>query len=260
MTPIINCLERGANYVIREIHMGACSMHLKAMSVVAKAIWQGYYWSTMHQDAKPLAKTIGKEVKKFVWDNIFCRYGLPKIIVTDNGTNFIHDPFKNWCKKLNITQINTVVAHPQANGLVERANRSLMEGIKTWLERERKGWVDAIPNIPWAHRTPLKTSNGETPYSLTFESEAVIPAEIGMPTHRTMMIKEGNDNKEEMRLNLDLLTERKEATAIREVMYKRKMEHYYNKRVRLVSFKVGEYVYRKNEASQVENLRKLGPK
>ncbi|GJU05656.1 hypothetical protein Tco_1122086 [Tanacetum coccineum] len=70
-----------------------------------------------------------------------------------------------------------------------------------------------------------------------------------MPTHRTTMIKEGEGNEEEMRLNLDLLQERREAAAIREARYKMKMEHYYNKRVRLISFKVGEYVYRKNEAS-----------
>ncbi|GJR52186.1 hypothetical protein Tco_1402707 [Tanacetum coccineum] len=75
-----------------------------------------------------------------------------------------------------------------------------------------------------------------------------------MPTHRTMMIKEGDGNEEEMRLNLDLLTERREAAAIREARYKRKVEQYYNKRVRPLSFKVGEHVYRKNEASRVENL------
>ncbi|GJR63763.1 reverse transcriptase domain-containing protein [Tanacetum coccineum] len=152
------------------------------------------------------------------------------------------------------------MAHPQANGLVERANRSLMEGIKTRLGRERKGWVDELPNVLWAHRTSLKTSNGETPYSLTFRSEAVIPIEIGMPTHQTMMIKEGEGNEEEMRLNLDMLQERRETAAIREAIYKMKIKHYYNKIVRPVSFKVGEYVYRKNEASRVKNLGKLGPK
>nr|GEY88367.1 reverse transcriptase domain-containing protein [Tanacetum cinerariifolium] len=95
---------------------------------------------------------------------------------------------------------------------------------------------------------------------LTFGSEAVIPAEIGMPTHQTMMIKEEEGNEEEMRLNLDLLTERKEAAAIEDARYKLKIEQYYNKRVRPVSFRVGEYVYRKNEAIRVENLGKLGPK
>nr|GEV51928.1 reverse transcriptase domain-containing protein [Tanacetum cinerariifolium] len=158
------------------------------------------------------------------------RYGLPKIIVTDNGTNFMHGPFKSWCKKLNITQINTAVAHPQANGLVKRANRSLMEGIKTRLG------------------------------SLTFGGEAVIPVKIDMPTHRTMMIKEGDGNEEKIRLNLDLLTERREAVAIRKAKYKTKVEQYYNKRVCPMSFKVGDYVYRKNKASRVANLGKLGPK
>ncbi|GKC24251.1 reverse transcriptase domain-containing protein, partial [Tanacetum coccineum] len=156
-------------------------------------------------EAKPLAKTTGQEVKKFVWNNIVCRFGLSRIIVMDNGTNFVNDPFKIWCKKLNIQQMNIAVAHPQANGLVERANRSLMEGIKTRLGRERKGWVDELPNVLWAHRISLKTSNGEIPYNVTLGSEAVIPAEIGVPTHRTMMIKEGYDNEEEMQWNLDLL-------------------------------------------------------
>ncbi|GJU96459.1 reverse transcriptase domain-containing protein [Tanacetum coccineum] len=291
LMPMLRCVgPLQANYVIREIHMGACGMHLKPRSVVAKAIRQGYYWPMINRDATEeirkcdscqihspipkLPKTLMTAIMApwpfFQWGMDVLgpfpeapskiKYGLPKIIVTDNGTNFVHDPFKSWCKKLNITQINTAVAHPQANGLVERANRSLMEGIKTRLGRERKGWVDELPNVLWAHRTSLKTSNGETPYSLTFGSEAVIPAEIGMPTHRTMMIKEGKGNEEEMRLNLDLLTERREAAAIREARYKKKVEQYYNKRVHPTSFKVGEHVYRKNEASRVENLGKLGPK
>ncbi|GJS21062.1 reverse transcriptase domain-containing protein [Tanacetum coccineum] len=135
-----------------------------------------------------------------------------------------------------------------------------MEGIKTRLGRERKGWVDELPNVLWAHRTSLKPSNGETPYSLTIGSEEIISEEISMPTHRTMTIKEDTLNEEEIWLNLDLLQERRETTAIREAMYKMKMEQYYNKRVRPTSFKVGEYVYRRNEASRVENLGKLGPK
>nr|GEU57297.1 reverse transcriptase domain-containing protein [Tanacetum cinerariifolium] len=86
----------------------------------------------------------------------------------------------------------------KANCLVERENRSLMEGIKTRLGQERKDLMDELPNVLWTHQTSLKTSNGETPYNLTFKSEAFIPAEISMLTHRTMMIKEGEGNEEEM--------------------------------------------------------------
>nr|GEU98104.1 reverse transcriptase domain-containing protein [Tanacetum cinerariifolium] len=175
-------------------------------------------------------------------------FGLPWIIVTDNGTQFVNDPFKSWCTRLNIQQMNTVVAHPQANELVKRANKSLMEGIKTRLEREKVGWVDELPNVLWAHRTSIKMSNGETSFILTYGSEAVIPAEIGMPTYKTMMIREGL-NKEEIRLNLDLLTERKELATIREAKYKTKLEQYYNKKVHLTSFKLMEFMFQKNKAS-----------
>ncbi|GKE46947.1 reverse transcriptase domain-containing protein [Tanacetum coccineum] len=146
--------------------------------------------------------------------------------------------------------MNTVVAHPQANGLVERANKSLMEEIKAKLGRERARWVDELPNVLWAHRTSLKQSSGETPFSLTYGSEVVIPVEIGMPTHRTMMIREG-ENEDDLRLNMDLLYEMREAVAIREAKYNTKLEQYYNQKVRLMSFKPDEYGFRRNEPSRV---------
>ncbi|GKA52420.1 hypothetical protein Tco_0745735 [Tanacetum coccineum] len=104
----------------------------------------------------------------------------------------------------------------------------------------------------------LKTSNGETPFSLTYGSEVVIPTEIGMPTYRTIQFNEAQ-NEEEIRLDQDLIQERREIAAIRETKYKKKVEHYYNKRVYLVSFRVGDFVYQRNEASRVENQGKLGP-
>ncbi|GJZ98862.1 hypothetical protein Tco_0671315 [Tanacetum coccineum] len=101
-------------------------------------------------------------------------------------------------------------------------------------------------------------SNGETPFSLTYGTEAVIPVEIGMPTHRTSSLNE-KTNDQELRLNLDLLDERREITNIREAKYKQQVEKYYNKKVRHVQFKVGEFVLRKNEVSRAANTCKLGP-
>nr|GEV98276.1 reverse transcriptase domain-containing protein [Tanacetum cinerariifolium] len=57
-----------------------------------------------------------------------------------------------------------------------------------------------------AQQTMLKTSNDETPFSLTYGSEAVIPAEIGMPTFQTIQFNEARSEKE-MWLNLDLIQE-----------------------------------------------------
>ncbi|GJW31608.1 reverse transcriptase domain-containing protein [Tanacetum coccineum] len=212
-----------ANYVLREIHEGSCSMHSGPRSVVAKAIRTGYYWPTMHMDARklirecndcqwpfhkwgidiagpfpkgpgkvkflivaidyftkwieanPVATITGNQVKKFVWDNIFCRFGLPGEIISENGKQFRDNPFKDRCEKLCIRQCFASVKHQQANDLVERANRSLGEGIKARLDERSKDWIGELSHVLWAHRTMIKSSNGETPFSLTYGTEAITP-------------------------------------------------------------------------------------
>ncbi|GJY23452.1 reverse transcriptase domain-containing protein [Tanacetum coccineum] len=149
--------------------------------------------------------------------------------------------------------------HPQTNSLVERANRSLGEGIKARLDERSKNWMEELPHVLWEHRTMIKSSNGDTPFSLTYGTEAVIPVEIGMPTLRTAEVNL-EENKEALEINLDLLEERREQAAIREAKSKAKMERYYNSKVRSVSFKPGDLVYRNNEASRTEDTGKLGPK
>ncbi|GKA31533.1 reverse transcriptase domain-containing protein [Tanacetum coccineum] len=174
-------------------------------------------------EAKSVTTITGSQVKKFVWDNIVCRFGLPGEIISDNGKQFRDNPFKDWCEKLCIRQCFASVKHPQANGLVERANRSLGEGIKAQLGEKNKNWVEEISHVLWAHRTMIKSSNGETPFSLTYGTEAVIPVKIGMPTMRTAevdMIK----NDEALEVNLDLLEEKREQATIQEGKSKAKME------------------------------------
>ncbi|GJY36921.1 reverse transcriptase domain-containing protein [Tanacetum coccineum] len=225
LRPWLRCVgPLQANYVLREIHEGSCSMHAGPRSVVAKALRSGFYWPTMHADArnlirecsdcqgidiakpfleglgkvkflivainyftkwieaKPVATITGAQVKKFVWENIVCRFGLPGEIISNNRKQFRDNPFKDWCGKLCIRQCFASIKYPQANSLVERANKSLGEGIKAQLE-------------------------------------AVIPVEIDMPTMRTAevdMIK----NDEALKVNLDLLEEKREQAAIQEAKAK----------------------------------------
>ncbi|GJW43934.1 reverse transcriptase domain-containing protein [Tanacetum coccineum] len=90
-------------------------------------------------------------------------------------------------------------------------------------------------------------------------TEAVIPAEIEMPMYRTVVV-DAVHNNEELRLNLDLLEERRERAAIREAKTKLKMTKYYNAKVRGVTFRPGDFVYHSNEASHAMDGGKIGPK
>ncbi|GJT79369.1 reverse transcriptase domain-containing protein [Tanacetum coccineum] len=232
-----------ANYVLREIHEGSCSMHAGTRSVVANALRIGYYWPTMHKDARALiracqdcqvhkpvprnpqqkltpitspwpfykwgididgpfsegpmkvkilivvvdyftkwieaklvATITGNQIKKFMWDNIVCRFGLPGEIISYNEIQFRDNPFKDWCEKLCICQHFASVKHPQTNGLVKRANRSLGEGIKARLDERSKNWMEELPHVLWAHRTMIKSSNRDTPFSLTYGTKAIVPS------------------------------------------------------------------------------------
>ncbi|GJV31107.1 reverse transcriptase domain-containing protein [Tanacetum coccineum] len=210
-------------------------------------------------EAKPVATITGNQIKKFVWDNIVCRFGLPGKIISDNGKQFRDNQFKDSGEKLCICQHFASVKHPQANGLVERSNRSLGEGIKARLDERSKDWIEEIPHVLWAHRTMIKSSNRDTPFSLTYGTKAVIPTEIGMPTLRIKEIDMGQ-NDEALEINLDLLEERREQATIREARSKAKMEKYYNSKVRNTSFKPGDHVYRNNDASHAKDSGKLSPK
>ncbi|GKD01258.1 reverse transcriptase domain-containing protein [Tanacetum coccineum] len=106
--------------------------------------------------------------------------------------------------------------------------------------------------------TVPKSSHEETPFSLTYCSKAVIPSEINVETKR-VEIFEASKNDEIIRENLDLLEQRREITSIREAIHKQKIERYYNKRVRPLTFKLGEYVLRLNSASKAEYQGKMGP-
>nr|GEX42843.1 reverse transcriptase domain-containing protein [Tanacetum cinerariifolium] len=119
--------------------------------------------------------------------------------------------------------------------------------------------MEEIPHVLWAHRIMIKLSNGDTSLSLTYGTEVVIPVKIGMASLRKAeidMVK----NDEALKLNLDLLGEKKEQTAIHEARSKAKMEKYYNSKVRITSFKPRDLVYRTNDASHAEDGGKLSPK
>ncbi|GKD09735.1 hypothetical protein Tco_1189420, partial [Tanacetum coccineum] len=116
--------------------------------------------------------------------------------------------------------------------------------------------MEELSHVLWEHRTMIKSSNGDTPFLLTYGTEAVILAEIGMPTLRIAEVDLVQNNKA-LEINLDLLEERREQAAIREAKSKARMEKYYNSKVKNTSFKPGDLVYRNNDASRTEDTGKL---
>ena len=63
-------------------------------------------------EAKALASITTKQVTQFLWENVMCRYGIPRVLVTDNGTQFNNEEFRSYCQENEIELRFTSVAHP----------------------------------------------------------------------------------------------------------------------------------------------------
>lgn len=117
---------------------------------------------------------------KFMWKNIVNRFGIPKVLVSDNGLQFVENPFREWCADKGIKKQFTSVAHPQANGQMEVSNRTLVNGIKKRLGKAKGNWVEELPCILWSYMTTSRVSTKETPFSLTYGKEAMFPVELAI--------------------------------------------------------------------------------
>nr|GFA97311.1 reverse transcriptase domain-containing protein [Tanacetum cinerariifolium] len=67
--------------------------------------------------------------------------------------------------------------------------------IKARLGEDNRNWVEEVLHVLWAHRKMIKTSNKDTPFSLTYGTEAVIPVEIGMPSLRCAMVNRAKNDE-----------------------------------------------------------------
>ena len=94
----------------------------------------GIDYFTKWVEAKPLASITQQNVKNFVWKSILCKFGVPRVLVSDNGRQFDNALFKDFCEHFGIQNHYSSPAHPQANGQAEVTNRSLLKIIKTHLE------------------------------------------------------------------------------------------------------------------------------
>ncbi|XP_071688614.1 uncharacterized protein [Rutidosis leptorrhynchoides] len=107
---------------------------------------------------------------------------------------------------MDIQQSFTSVEYPQANGQVEVTNRDIVASIKARLDKCRQGWVDELQHVLWAHRTTPKDRINETPFSLVYGTEAVIPVEVLAPTERITTFDE-QQNDGALRENLNAFEE-----------------------------------------------------
>jgi transposase InsO family protein len=138
-------------------------------------------------EAKPLATITSVTVQKFFWRIIVCRFGVPKAITVDNGTQFDAEAFKDFCDRIGTKIHFASVRHPESNELVERANGIIMTGIMKLIFNQPRGkWPDELIKVVWSHNTTTSRATGFTPFKVLFGDEAITPEEAKTGSIRTI--------------------------------------------------------------------------
>ena len=159
------------------------------------------------------------------------------------------------------TQICYVsVAHPRSNGQAERANAEVLKGLKTRsfnrLKKHGKNWIEELPSVLWSIRTTATKPTGETPFSLVYGAEAVLPNELTHGSPRVLAFNEAN--QEELRNNeLILLEGTRCRAALRAARYQQDLRRYHSRHIRPRTLETGDLVLRRILSR--EGLHKLSP-
>ena len=214
---------------------------------------------TKWAEAEPLATITEQKIRNFVWRAIICKFGIPRALVSDNGKQFDNTKFRDFCAELRIKNYYSSPVHPQSNGQAEVTIRTLKAALKTKLEDLKGNWVEYLPEVLWAYKTTQKSATRETPFALAFGTEAVAPVEVGIKSPR-IEFASVEHNDEALRLNLELLDEKREQVLRRTEEYQRKTTRYYNQKVKPISYMPGDLVLKKLLPARKNPAHgKLGP-
>jgi len=174
---------------------------------------------------------------------VICKFGIPHTIITDNGRQFVDRKLELFLKELGIKHVTSSVEHLQTNGQAEAANKVILGQLKKRLGTAKGRWSDELLEVLWAYRYTPQSSTGETPYNLTYGTDAMLPVEVGETTLRRQM-DNLKINEECMKTELDLLEELREKVRIQEEANKQQTVRRYNSKVKPRAFRSGNLVWR----------------
>jgi hypothetical protein len=197
---------------------------------------------------------------EFTQDIIF-RFGIPNSIISDLGSNFTSSEFFDFYEQRSIQIKYASVAHPRANGQVERAKGMILEALRKKVfdksEKLTGKWIKELPYVVWSLRTqPSRALHGNTLFFMVYGLEAVLPADLifGAPRLTFENITEVEATRLE---DIDVLEEERLNTVIQSARYQETLRRYHDKVVRHRSFVVGDLVLRRILTG--EGRHKLSP-
>ncbi len=129
----------------------------------------------------PLPNKSATTVAHAIISHLLYPYTTPRVLLSDNGAEFMNQVLRNICTKFHIQHTFITSPHPASNGLVERTNRKILEILRHLAGHLQETWEDWLSHVAALINGSVNSSIGKTPHYTLFGSEKHLPYNVIVP-------------------------------------------------------------------------------
>jgi hypothetical protein len=202
--------------------------------------------------AVPLEDQTAEQVAKAFVDYVILIFGVPQLILSDCGSQFLSETFKSVCKLLGIKRIHSTSFRPQTNGSNERSHKGLIEYLRSYVDADLSNWDQWLKFATFVHNTTPHSATSYMPFQLLFGRLPNLPGVLQRQPPSAFYAYDSYVKELEARLQSSYEIARQKLDLAKAVN-----KRHYDQNLHVPKFKIGEKVLVKDESVRRGRSKKL---